>query len=467
MKETIKILYVEDDKSVIAFVKILFKKQNIDNVTYALNGKEAFEQYAKNEYDLVITYMIIQIINGFELIEAIKKINNKQIFMMVTGMENREDLIKAIELRVDFFIEKPIKPKKFIKVLEESISLCNQRKDFILSNLLLNQYKHAIDTTAILSKADLKGKITYVNEAFCDISQYTKEELIGKSHNIVRDPNMSANIFKDMWIKLLSKNQWKGIVKNRAKDGSQYIVDTVIFPLLGVDGNIIEYIAINHDITQLELYKTQLQKELAIAVKDIEETQKEVVFTMGSIGETRSKETGLHVKRVAEYSYLLAILYGIPKEEAEILKMASPMHDIGKVGIPDDILNKPGKLTFEEFEIMKTHSELGYEMLKGSTKEILRASAIVAHEHHEKYNGKGYPRGLKGEEIHIYGRITALCDVFDALGSDRVYKKSWELEKILNLFQEESGEHFDKKLVSLFFDNLDKFLEIRDRYKDK
>ena len=142
------------------------------------------------------------------------------------------------------------------------------------------------------------------------------------------------------------------------------------------------------------------------------------------------------------------------------------MHDIGKVGIPDAILNAPRKLNEEEFEIMKTHAKLGYDMLKHSDKAILRAAAIVAHEHHEKWDGSGYPRGLQGEDIHIYGRITAVADVFDALGSERVYKKAWDLEDILKLFEEQKAKHFDPKLVELFFENLDSFLEIRDRFKD-
>ena len=200
---------------------------------------------------------------------------------------------------------------------------------------------------------------------------------------------------------------------------------------------------------------------------EIEATQREVIYTMGEIGETRSKETGNHVKRVAHYSELLARLAGLESKEAEMLKIASPMHDIGKVGIPDSILNKPGKLDYEEFEVMKTHAELGYEMLKKSKKLILQAAAIVANEHHEKYDGSGYPRGLRAEEIHIYGRITAIADVFDALGSERVYKKAWKLEKILELFKEQKGVHFDPKLMELFMDNLDAFLEIRDKFKDE
>jgi response regulator RpfG family c-di-GMP phosphodiesterase len=142
------------------------------------------------------------------------------------------------------------------------------------------------------------------------------------------------------------------------------------------------------------------------------------------------------------------------------------MHDIGKVAIPDDILHKPAKLTDEEFEIMRTHAELGYRMLCHSQRPLLKTAAMIAFEHHERWDGKGYPRYLKGEEISIEGRITAIADVFDALGSDRCYKKAWEDEEIFELLKEQKGKHFDPELIDLFFENIDKFKEIRDRYKD-
>ncbi|MEA2100267.1 MAG: HD domain-containing protein [Campylobacterota bacterium] len=223
------------------------------------------------------------------------------------------------------------------------------------------------------------------------------------------------------------------------------------------------------DMKRLMLASTYAAETLVAAklFQEIEDTQKEVVFTMGAMGESRSKETGNHVKRVAEYSKILALAYGMSEKEAELLKQASPMHDIGKIAIPDAILKKPGRFDYEERKIMDTHAELGYSMIKNSERPLLKAASIVAFEHHEKYNGKGYPRSLSGEDIHIYGRITALADVFDALGSDRVYKKAWDDERIFKLFKEERGEHFDPKLIDLFFENKDKFLEIREKFKDK
>ncbi|MEA2100770.1 MAG: response regulator [Campylobacterota bacterium] len=219
----------------------------------------------------------------------------------------------------------------------------------------------------------------------------------------------------------------------------------------------------SHILEEKVKEKTQALQEIN---KELEDTQREVIFTMGAIGERRSKETGNHVKRVALYSELLAFYYGLDKEESKLLKEASPMHDIGKVAIADSVLNKPARFTPKEFEIMKEHATLGYEMLEHSTRPLLKTASIVAIEHHEKWDGTGYPKGLKGEEIHIYGRITALADVFDALGSDRIYKEAWGDEEIFQLFKEERGKHFDPKLVDIFFENLDKFLEIRDSLVD-
>ncbi|MDP2560094.1 HD domain-containing phosphohydrolase [Psychrobium sp. 1_MG-2023] len=198
----------------------------------------------------------------------------------------------------------------------------------------------------------------------------------------------------------------------------------------------------------------------------IDNSQKELIYRLGEVVESRSNETGYHVKRVAYYSALLGELVGLPDDEVELIKSASPLHDVGKIAIPDAVLNKPGKLDADEWEIMKTHALKGYNILNGAGLVLLDVAATIALTHHEKWDGSGYPQGLAKEDIHLYGRITAIADVFDALGSDRCYKKAWELDRILELFKEERGKHFDPRLIDLLMDNLDKFLEIRDRYKD-
>lgn len=193
---------------------------------------------------------------------------------------------------------------------------------------------------------------------------------------------------------------------------------------------------------------------------EIIETQKEIIEKLGEVVEKRFKEASKHVHRVAEFSYALAMDYGLTESEAQLLKMASPMHDIGKIGIPDSILLKEGLLTDDEFKIMRTHSAIGYKILKNSKRDVLKAAAIVAFEHHEKYDGTGYPKRKVGKDIHIFGRITAVADVFDALYHKRCYKEAWPLENILDLFKRERGQHFDPVLVDILFENIERYENI-------
>ena len=254
----------------------------------------------------------------------------------------------------------------------------------------------------------------------------------------------------------------------------------VALPIKNSDGEIIGVFQAVNKVTGDEIFTRQDLEHFLVAAtytgkqldsvllqEEIENTQREIIFTLAETAELRSKETGNHVKRVAEYSWLLAVLGGMADTEAEILKLASPLHDIGKIAIPDAVLLKPAKLNQEEWKIMQTHTTLGYDMLKHSERRILKAASIVACEHHEKWDGTGYPRKTKGEDIHLYGRITAIADVFDALSSHRVYKPAWPMEKILDLFAEEKEAHFDPVLVDLFMDHFDKMLEIYETYKDQ
>ncbi|GGI45509.1 hypothetical protein GCM10008018_12520 [Paenibacillus marchantiophytorum] len=319
-------------------------------------------------------------------------------------------------------------------------------------NELWSKVAHGLDEIRIPSTAGLVGyAVTYDKAVFID-DAYTNEE------------------YKTYLI--------SGALRTDQQTGYRTKALMVI-PFRNSQGEIMgAYQAINKltagkqfsdkDMEYLTLASSYAGKSLesVLLTNEIEETQKELIIRMGEIGESRSKETGNHVKRVAEYSYLLALGLGMSQEEAELLRMASPMHDIGKVGIPDSILNKPGKLTDDEFKIMQNHTLVGYNLLKNSNRSILKTAAIVAHEHHEKWNGRGYPRGISGDAIHILGRITALADVFDALGSERVYKKAWELDRILELFKEERGQHFDPQLVDVFFEQLPNILRIREEFSD-
>lgn len=209
-----------------------------------------------------------------------------------------------------------------------------------------------------------------------------------------------------------------------------------------------------------------MELEAAFLQNELEETEREIIVTLAETGEVRSKETGQHVKRVAEFCALLGKKAGLSRSEVRVLKMASPLHDIGKIAVPDTVLLKPGKLTDDEMTIMRTHASLGYDILKHSQREVLRAAAIIAHQHHEKWDGSGYPQKLAGEQIHIYGRIAAIADVFDALANDRCYKKAWPIPAILDFFEQESGKHFDPNLMEIFLGAVSEFIAILEEYKD-
>jgi len=211
---------------------------------------------------------------------------------------------------------------------------------------------------------------------------------------------------------------------------------------------------------RLRDYEKNLEATVQQRTREIQETQVQLMYVLGGIAEGHSKETQKHVQRVAEFTYRLATLYGMDHKEASLLKNASSLHDIGKLGVPSHILHKNGKLTNSEFKEMKKHPDMGAEMLEHSTLPLFKAAKIVAYEHHEKFDGSGYPRKLKGDRIHIYGRIVAIADVFDALAFKRSYKEQWDIQEILSYMKDMSGKHFDPMLIDLFFDNVDDFLKI-------
>ena len=206
--------------------------------------------------------------------------------------------------------------------------------------------------------------------------------------------------------------------------------------------------------------------ENAILYDKLRDTQTKIINKLASAAEFKDQETSKHTKRVGLYSALLAEKYGLSQEDIAKIELAAPMHDAGKIGIADKILLKPDKLSKNEFEMMKTHTQLGHDLLFDEENEYLKAAALIALEHHEKWDGTGYPHGKRGEEISIFGRIVAIADVFDALISVRPYKEPWSFEKAHTLLNENSGTHFDPALIALFNENIEKIRTIYQELKD-
>jgi len=209
-----------------------------------------------------------------------------------------------------------------------------------------------------------------------------------------------------------------------------------------------------------------LESEVEKATENLIKREHETLKILSKTAEYKDPETASHIARVAHYSKMLAREYGLNEKEQDLLFYSAPFHDLGKIGIEDKILLKPGKLDEDEFKIMKTHAQIGYEILKDSESVYLQSGAIIALTHHEKFDGSGYPKGLKGKDIHIYGRIVAIADVFDALSSNRPYKDAWDFEKCIQFLKEEKGCHFDPELVDLFIQNEDKVFHIYNSFKE-
>ncbi len=220
--------------------------------------------------------------------------------------------------------------------------------------------------------------------------------------------------------------------------------------------------------TQLALYDQNLYLESKVKVRtaELNKTRLQVIQRLGRAAEFKDNETGLHVIRMSKYSQILGLALGLGEDEAELILNAAPMHDVGKIGIPDQILLKPGKLTATEWIIMREHPKMGADIIGVEDSDLLSSAKVIALNHHEKWNGKGYPAGLKGEEIPFYARIIAIADVFDALTSERPYKQKWSVESAVNFLKSESGSHFEAKLVSEFIRVMPDILEVKNKYQE-
>jgi len=449
------ILIIDDNAKNIQLAANVLKSTDNYNIFFATSGEKGIEQLALRSYALILLDINMPRLDGYETADIIKSDEKyKKIpIIFLSANANKSSIRKGFIHKGEDYITKPFDEMELIHRVKTHVELFLSKeklqKEVDETKILLEQYKKVVDISSIVSKTDTKGRITYVNDNFCKASQYSREELIGKNHNIIKSNNVEKDVFTNMWKTIKNKSIWKSTLENRAKDGSSYFVDAIIMPILNLNGEIVEYISLRNDMTQEVKFK-----------EEILSTQSEILFTLGELGEYRSKETGEHVTRVARFSELLAKLYGCTKEDIFLIKMASPMHDIGKIIIPDSILLKEGRLTVEEFEFMKSHTKYGWEIFNKSKYNLLKTAALIAYEHHEKWDGTGYPRNLKGEEIHIFGRITSIVDVFDALIHKRSYKEAWDLDRVLNYLQAERGKSFEPKLVDLLCENIESFYEI-------
>jgi PAS domain S-box-containing protein len=316
----------------------------------------------------------------------------------------------------------------------------------------LAAYKRALDTGTCTCIVDPRGRVIDANRQFAD--------KLGHAEGRLRELNLIDFAPQcDLGAVLETGHgepaPWSQVLAMRHRHGAQLWFSVVFVPVRDEAGQIDSLILVCQDITE----SLELTRELM-------DTQRDLLVLVSQVVENRSLETGGHVKRVGEIARLLANRYGLDTERSEMIRIAAPLHDVGKVGIPDAILHKPAQLDAAEYEIMKAHASMGYQILSHIDRPLVRMAALIAHEHHERFDGLGYPRGLQGGAISIEGRIVALADVLDALAHSRSYKSAWDDDAIRAYLLEQRGRKFDPLLVDLALASWDDLVAIRERYRD-
>ncbi len=490
-----KIIIADDEEEVHSITRIVladyeFKERPLTFLS-AYSGEEALHMIKENPDTAIILLDVVMETDdaGLEVARRIREEHNNEFVRIIlrTGQPGKAPENKVITTyEINDYKEKTeLTSEKLFTTI--TASLRNYR-DLRIIEKNRRGLEQIIDSSKNLFK----------RQELCRFSQGVLTQLLSILHldesslYLQESAFTASQLGDDDFVILAATGQLKDKVGKRLKGAvKQEILADVNRTLAAeknyfADGKFVGYFATRSGSRHLLYLKgcrhlTDLDKSLvdifvanvAIAFENIDlnreivDTQKEVIIMLGEVIETRSQETGNHVRRVAEVSHLLALKYGLGREEAELLRIASPMHDVGKVAIPDAVLMKPGKLNMSEVEIIQNHTHVGHEILKNSKREIMVAADIAASQHHERWDGKGYPEGRKDEDIHIFGRITALTDVFDALAHKRVYKEAWDLQKVLHYIRDEREKHFDPHLVDIFIESIDEIIAINKKFPDE
>ncbi len=488
-----KLLVVDDDEEIHNITKMVLSDYQFENrplqLISAFSGKEAIEVLNREEdISLILLDVVMETDDaGLRCVKAIREeLNNHTVRIILRtgqpGQAPEQEVIVEYDIN-DYKAKTELTSQKLFTVVTSSLRSYRHIKTINHNRLGLEKIISASSNlfevqsfnhfaAGILSQLtsilQLDRSSLYVNISSLSAIQEDEDH----EYNILAATGEFASEVNHNITDLVPNDVKKCLISAAQKHESIFTDNTYTgyFETRKGEHNLL-YLQWKRKLTETDKDLISIfATNVAIAFENISlnheiiQTQKEVIFTLSEVVEGRSKETANHIRRVAAVSCMIAQKLGMRDHDIEIIRLASPMHDIGKIGIPDAILKKPGKLTAEEFEIMKQHAEIGYNVFKHSKREMMVAAGIIAHQHHEKWNGTGYPQGLKGEGIHIQGRVTALSDVVDALANKRCYKEAWKLEDIVKIIKEEKGKHFDPQIVDIFLDSLDEFTEIQKKY---
>jgi len=487
-----RILVIDDDESVHQVTKLVLADAEIEHrsldIVSAFSSQEAREIMLKDDsFCMAFVDVVMETDHaGLELVEWIRKdLKNQSIRLVLrtgqAGSAPEAKVIKEFDIndykeKTDFTANKmittvyaSIRAYRDIMTIQRSLDAFKKLIEATHDLLKINQLKSfgSAALNHLLSLMNVESSALYIARAQTDFTHKTTSSIIACTGKYVCESDSLET--SDINEQVKARIQQVFIDQSHYRDESCFVG----FYRASNNSASVLYIEFEDDNEHFkanlaELFATNvaLILESLTKQKEIEKTQKELLFIVGEAVEARSKETGAHVRRVAIICDMLAKKLGLDEAFVEAIRLAAPLHDLGKIAIPEHILHNPGKLEGKDWEIMQSHTQIGADILEKSTVSISKLAARLANYHHENWDGSGYPEGLKGEQIPIEARIMAVADVFDALGSKRCYKEPWSDEEIKKFILSEKGKKFEAKLVDIIVDNFDEFLRVRIEYPD-
>jgi response regulator RpfG family c-di-GMP phosphodiesterase len=434
---------------------------------------DALEYIRNNPCDMLIVDYHMPLMNGTQLTQELKKVDAEIPVIMVTASDTNDLIqIEALRAGVNDFIKKPInkailvnRVQNFMKLRRAIVYLANQEK-----SLQFQVDKATKTLQRTVHDLEVAQQITHFGSWTWNIMQGTLH-WSDETYRIFGLKPQSIPATYEKFLQFIHPDD-RAIVQE-AVDHAVYHQTSYTVQHRIIVGDKIKYVhergnayydENNEPVYMIgTVYDTT---EMTETYLNIMQKEQETLRVLSRTAEYKDEETANHIKRVAEYTVLVAKHLKLSEREQEILYYAAPLHDIGKVGTPDHILLKPGNLKKAEMDIMREHVLIGASILENVTSPYLQAGCIISMSHHEKYDGSGYPQGLRGDDIPLYGRIVAIADVFDALTSVRPYKKAWPFDEAMDFLKQESGSHFDPSMVKIFTENASEVHTIYTRYED-
>lgn len=308
-----------------------------------------------------------------------------------------------------------------------------------------------LDSGVIITDPHLPDNpIIFANAGFSAMTGYSHQEVAGRNCRFLQGPGSDPTMVAEIREAINQRRSFTGVMLNYRKDGSSFLNEMTINPVFDEGGELLSFVGVQNDVTEREGAKQLLEQRVQERTLELSQSKLEILERLARAAEFRDDQTGQHTQRVARMAASLAQAMGLPEEQVTLIQQAAPLHDVGKIAISDRILLKPGPLTQEEFETMKMHASIGAALLCNGRSEGVRMAERIAGTHHERFDGRGYPCQLVGEEIPLEGRILSVVDVFDALTHERPYKKAWSIAEALAEIARQSGQQFDPRVVEAF-----------------